>query len=93
MPGGRVPVGVAAFIWPGFTDTERYEAWESFAEAAEWRAALATGTRHWADRFGEEDLPAGDGPTAAAIKLACQVAAKARSRLLSGEPRYDAESA
>lgn len=82
-----IPVIAAALSWPGFTPEELAEAWEAFREAVEWREALGAGERFWVERFSEDDLPPGEGPTDAAIKLACAIADKARSRLLSGGPR------
>jgi len=70
------------FIRPGFTEGERCEAWEAFAEADKWREALGAGERHWTERFSEDDLPPGDGPTGAAMKLPCDIADKARCRLV-----------
>ncbi len=70
------------FIRPGFTEGERCEAWEAFAEADKWREALGAGERHWTEGFSEDDLPPGDGPTGAAIKLPCDIGDKARCGLV-----------
>jgi len=56
----------------------------AFAEADKRREALGAGERHWTERFSEDDLPPGDGPTGAAIKLPSDIAGKTRCRLVGG---------
>ena len=63
------------------------DAWEAFQEAVIWREALATGSRHWCERFSESALPPGDGPASAALELACNVADEARNHFVFGGPR------
>jgi hypothetical protein len=86
-PALGVPFIAGAMSWPGFTAQQMQEAWEAFQEAIEWREGLATGMRHWCERWDEDALPPGDGPQAAAIQLACEVADEARNHLLHGGPR------
>lgn len=83
---GGVPFSAAALSADCLSGVSLQDAWEALVEAIRWREALATGSRHWCERFDEADLPRGGTPSEAALDLACMVADEAVAHFLTGGP-------